>query len=154
MTSSSTRTCYSLGASFSVREVGLLHVPFYGLCCTTVLGLGGTFCSFLHLFKRPVPCSRCEFWLNFCLCRGNFTVPKLSDSNMGFGVLGVFLGLLLEVSTHGPNAVPRTSWKHQGEVIKWTLLQEEELINSIIKKQNEKSCHIYMCTVVARNGNW
>ncbi|KAK1884197.1 Semaphorin-4D [Dissostichus eleginoides] len=32
---------------------------------------------------------------------------------MGFGVLGVFLGLLLEVSTHGPNAVPRTSWRHQ-----------------------------------------
>ncbi|XP_071371801.1 semaphorin-4D isoform X2 [Centroberyx affinis] len=32
---------------------------------------------------------------------------------MGFGVLGVFLGLLLEVSTHGPHAVPRTSWKHQ-----------------------------------------
>ncbi|XP_026153229.1 semaphorin-4D isoform X2 [Mastacembelus armatus] len=45
--------------------------------------------------------------------RGNFTVPKLSESNMGFGVLGVFLGLLLEVSTHGPQAVPRTSWRHQ-----------------------------------------
>ncbi|XP_035847338.1 semaphorin-4D isoform X3 [Sander lucioperca] len=44
---------------------------------------------------------------------GNFTVPKLSESNMGFGVLGVFLGLLLEVSTHGPHAVPRTSWRHQ-----------------------------------------
>lgn len=34
---------------------------------------------------------------------------------MGFGVLGVFLGLFLEVSTHGPHAVPRTSWKHQGK---------------------------------------
>ncbi|XP_074546223.1 semaphorin-4D isoform X4 [Halichoeres trimaculatus] len=45
--------------------------------------------------------------------KGNFTVPKLPESNMGFGVLGVFLGLLLEVSTHGPHAVPRTSWKHQ-----------------------------------------
>lgn len=45
--------------------------------------------------------------------RGNFTVPKLSESNMGFGVLGVFLGLLLEVSTHGPHAVPRSSWKQQ-----------------------------------------
>lgn len=45
--------------------------------------------------------------------RGNFTVSKLSESNMGFGVLGVFLGLLLEVSTHGPHAVPRTSWNHQ-----------------------------------------
>ncbi|XP_039909250.1 semaphorin-4D isoform X2 [Simochromis diagramma] len=32
---------------------------------------------------------------------------------MGFGVLGVFLGLLLEVSTHGPHGVPRTSWRHQ-----------------------------------------
>ncbi|CAF97136.1 unnamed protein product [Tetraodon nigroviridis] len=32
---------------------------------------------------------------------------------MGFGVLGVFLGLLLEVSTHGPPAMPRTSWRHQ-----------------------------------------
>uniref|UniRef100_A0A3B5KZU4 Semaphorin 4D n=1 Tax=Xiphophorus couchianus TaxID=32473 RepID=A0A3B5KZU4_9TELE len=30
---------------------------------------------------------------------------------MGFGVLSVFLGLLLEVSTHGPHSVPRTSWK-------------------------------------------
>ncbi|MEQ2171572.1 hypothetical protein GOODEAATRI_012175, partial [Goodea atripinnis] len=48
-----------------------------------------------------------------CSCRGNFTVPKLSESNMGFGVLGVFLGLLLEVSTHGPHSVPRTSWKRQ-----------------------------------------
>ncbi|XP_023193868.1 semaphorin-4D isoform X3 [Xiphophorus maculatus] len=45
--------------------------------------------------------------------KGNFTVPKLSESNMGFGVLGVFLGLLLEVSTHGPHSVPRTSWKRQ-----------------------------------------
>ncbi|XP_065821619.1 semaphorin-4D isoform X3 [Labrus bergylta] len=45
--------------------------------------------------------------------KGNFTVPKLPESNMGFGVLGVFLGLLLEVSTHGPHAVPRTSWRHQ-----------------------------------------
>lgn len=47
--------------------------------------------------------------------RGNFTVPKLSESNMGYGMLSVFLGLLLEVSTHGPHAVPRTSWRHQGE---------------------------------------
>ncbi|XP_068190692.1 semaphorin-4D isoform X5 [Antennarius striatus] len=45
--------------------------------------------------------------------KGNFTVPRLSESNMGFGVLGVFLGLLLEVSTHGPHAVPRTSWRHE-----------------------------------------
>ncbi|XP_057674305.1 semaphorin-4D isoform X1 [Corythoichthys intestinalis] len=45
--------------------------------------------------------------------KGNVTIPKLSESNMGFGVLGVFLGLLLEVSTHGPHAIPRTSWKHR-----------------------------------------
>lgn len=32
---------------------------------------------------------------------------------MAFGVLGVFLGLLLEVSTHGPSSTPRTSWKHE-----------------------------------------
>ncbi|KAJ8402362.1 hypothetical protein AAFF_G00368510 [Aldrovandia affinis] len=32
---------------------------------------------------------------------------------MAFSVLGVFLGLLLEVSTHGPNSIPRMSWKHQ-----------------------------------------
>ncbi|XP_052314457.1 semaphorin-4D isoform X1 [Oncorhynchus keta] len=46
--------------------------------------------------------------------KGNFTVPKLlPESNMVFGVLGVFLGLLLEVSTHGPHSIPRTSWKHE-----------------------------------------
>ncbi|XP_063066710.1 semaphorin-4D isoform X2 [Engraulis encrasicolus] len=32
---------------------------------------------------------------------------------MAFGVLGVFLGLLLEVSSHGPSSGPRTSWKHE-----------------------------------------
>lgn len=31
---------------------------------------------------------------------------------MALSVLGVFLGLLLEVSTHGPSSVPRSSWKH------------------------------------------
>lgn len=30
---------------------------------------------------------------------------------MALSVLGVFLGLLLEVSTHGPSSVPRSSWK-------------------------------------------
>ncbi|XP_048875671.1 semaphorin-4D isoform X1 [Brienomyrus brachyistius] len=44
--------------------------------------------------------------------KGNLTVPKIQESNMAFGVLGVFLGLLLEVSTHGPSSVPRMSWKH------------------------------------------
>ncbi|MGH0171756.1 UNVERIFIED_CONTAM: hypothetical protein FKN15_061991 [Acipenser sinensis] len=32
---------------------------------------------------------------------------------MALSVLSIFLGLLLEVSTHGPTGVPRTSWKHQ-----------------------------------------
>ncbi|XP_066501787.1 semaphorin-4D isoform X2 [Hoplias malabaricus] len=32
---------------------------------------------------------------------------------MALSVLGVFLGLLLEVSTHGPSSVPRSSWKHE-----------------------------------------
>ncbi|XP_062409769.1 semaphorin-4D isoform X2 [Sardina pilchardus] len=32
---------------------------------------------------------------------------------MAFSVLGVFLGLLLEVSSHGPSSGPRTSWKHE-----------------------------------------
>ncbi|KAL0965882.1 hypothetical protein UPYG_G00287100 [Umbra pygmaea] len=46
--------------------------------------------------------------------RGNFTVPKLlPESNMVFGVLGVFLGLLLEVSTQGAHSMPRTSWLHE-----------------------------------------
>lgn len=45
--------------------------------------------------------------------KGNFTVPKIPESNMGFGVLGVFLGLLLEVSSHGPSSAPRTTWKHE-----------------------------------------
>lgn len=33
---------------------------------------------------------------------------------MALSVLGVFLGLLLEVSAHGPSSVPRTSWRHEG----------------------------------------
>ncbi|XP_060791373.1 semaphorin-4D isoform X2 [Neoarius graeffei] len=32
---------------------------------------------------------------------------------MALSVLGVFLGLLLEVSAHGPSSVPRTSWRHE-----------------------------------------
>ncbi|KAM9451237.1 semaphorin-4D isoform 2-T8 [Clarias gariepinus] len=32
---------------------------------------------------------------------------------MALSVLGVFLGLLLEVSTHGPSSVPRTLWRHE-----------------------------------------
>uniref|UniRef100_A0A9J7Z789 Semaphorin 4D n=2 Tax=Cyprinus carpio carpio TaxID=630221 RepID=A0A9J7Z789_CYPCA len=44
--------------------------------------------------------------------KGNITLPKLPESNMALSVLGVFLGLLLEVSTHGPSSVPRSSWRH------------------------------------------
>uniref|UniRef100_A0A672S012 Semaphorin-4D-like n=1 Tax=Sinocyclocheilus grahami TaxID=75366 RepID=A0A672S012_SINGR len=44
--------------------------------------------------------------------RGNITLPKIPESNMALSVLGVFLGLLLEVSTHGPSSVPRSSWRH------------------------------------------
>ncbi|XP_052393681.1 semaphorin-4D isoform X1 [Carassius gibelio] len=44
--------------------------------------------------------------------KGNLTLPKIPESNMALSVLGVFLGLLLEVSTHGPSSVPRSSWKH------------------------------------------
>nr|XP_015195177.1 PREDICTED: semaphorin-4D isoform X2 [Lepisosteus oculatus]XP_015195178.1 PREDICTED: semaphorin-4D isoform X2 [Lepisosteus oculatus]XP_015195183.1 PREDICTED: semaphorin-4D isoform X2 [Lepisosteus oculatus] len=31
---------------------------------------------------------------------------------MALSILGMFLGLLLEVSTEGPTGIPRTSWKH------------------------------------------
>lgn len=74
------------------------------------------------------------FFFNPCphFYRGNFTVPKLSESNMGFGVLGVFLGLLLEVSTHGPHAVPRTSWRHQGRTgLCMVLEQSRHWINKV-----------------------
>ncbi|CAB1318192.1 unnamed protein product, partial [Coregonus sp. 'balchen'] len=46
---------------------------------------------------------------------------------MAFGVLGVFLGLLLEVSTHGPHSVPRTSWKH--EELKFVEFSEPGIFN-------------------------
>ncbi|XP_076139868.1 semaphorin-4D isoform X1 [Alosa pseudoharengus] len=45
--------------------------------------------------------------------KGNLTLPKIPETNMAFSVLGVFLGLLLEVSSHGPSSGPRTSWKHE-----------------------------------------
>ncbi|XP_046723387.1 semaphorin-4D isoform X3 [Silurus meridionalis] len=45
--------------------------------------------------------------------KGNLTLPKIPESNMALGVLGVFLGLLLEVSAHGPSNVPRTSWRNE-----------------------------------------
>lgn len=75
---------------------------FISYCATSDL----LFVSFLSSFRR----------------RGNFTVPKLPESNMGFGVLGVFLGLLLEVSTHGPHTMPRSSWRHQGKAGLWRVI--------------------------------
>lgn len=57
------------------------------------------------------------FCLFFVFCffyRGNLTLPKIPESNMALSVLGVFLGLLLEVSAHGPSSVPRTSWRNEG----------------------------------------
>lgn len=77
-------------------------------------------------FTHLSPVHHALVYLTFLSSRGNFTVPKLSESNMGFGVLGVFLGLLLEVSTHGPPAVPRTSWRHQGK--EWNLKKDISLI--------------------------
>ncbi|XP_042603606.1 semaphorin-4D-like isoform X3 [Cyprinus carpio] len=44
--------------------------------------------------------------------KGNITLPRIPESNMALSVLGMFLGLLLEVSTHGPSSVPRSSWRH------------------------------------------
>uniref|UniRef100_A0A8C2XM59 Semaphorin 4D n=1 Tax=Cyclopterus lumpus TaxID=8103 RepID=A0A8C2XM59_CYCLU len=59
-------------------------------------------------------------------------------SNMGFGVLGVFLGLLLEVSTHGPHAVPRTSWRHLME------FSEPEIFNYSTLLLSEKRDALYV----------
>ncbi|XP_031715870.1 semaphorin-4D isoform X4 [Anarrhichthys ocellatus] len=74
--------------------------------------------------------------------KGNFTVPKLSESNMGFGVLGVFLGLLLEVSTHGPHAVPRTSWRHQD--LDLMEFSEPEIFNYSTLLLSEKRDALYV----------
>nr|XP_055035820.1 semaphorin-4D isoform X2 [Misgurnus anguillicaudatus] len=45
--------------------------------------------------------------------KGNLTLSKVPESNMALSVLGVFLGLLLEVSTRGPSSIPRSSWKQE-----------------------------------------
>ncbi|XP_056288749.1 semaphorin-4D isoform X3 [Pseudoliparis swirei] len=74
--------------------------------------------------------------------KGNFTVPKLPESNMGFGVLGVFLGLLLEVSTHGPHAVPRTSWRHQD--LDLMEFSEPEIFNYSTLLLSEKRDALYV----------
>uniref|UniRef100_A0A8C2XKN0 Semaphorin 4D n=1 Tax=Cyclopterus lumpus TaxID=8103 RepID=A0A8C2XKN0_CYCLU len=61
-------------------------------------------------------------------------------SNMGFGVLGVFLGLLLEVSTHGPHAVPRTSWRRQ-DLMEFS---EPEIFNYSTLLLSEKRDALYV----------
>uniref|UniRef100_A0A8C2XN07 Semaphorin 4D n=1 Tax=Cyclopterus lumpus TaxID=8103 RepID=A0A8C2XN07_CYCLU len=59
---------------------------------------------------------------------------------MGFGVLGVFLGLLLEVSTHGPHAVPRTSWRRQ-DLMEFS---EPEIFNYSTLLLSEKRDALYV----------
>ncbi|KAM6901044.1 semaphorin-4D isoform 2-T4 [Lycodopsis pacificus] len=61
---------------------------------------------------------------------------------MGFGVLGVFLGLLLEVSTHGPHAVPRTSWRHQD--LDLMEFSEPEIFNYSTLLLSEKRDALYV----------
>ncbi|XP_018610151.2 semaphorin-4D isoform X2 [Scleropages formosus] len=74
--------------------------------------------------------------------KGNFTVPKIQEPNMAFGVLGVFLGLLLEVSTHGPTSVPRTSWKHQD--VNLTEFSEPGIFNYSTLLLNEDKDVLYV----------
>lgn len=105
-------TAFSVtGSGFDDRRLSMLHdkISVWGTHYFYIVRVcvhGGS------LYLLPLSLCVCV------CCRGNFTVPKLSESNMGFGMLGVFLGLLLEVSTHGPHAVARTSWKRQGEARK------------------------------------
>ncbi|XP_077944245.1 semaphorin-4D isoform X3 [Gasterosteus aculeatus] len=61
---------------------------------------------------------------------------------MAFGVLGVFLGLLLEVSTHGPHAVPRTSWRHQD--LDLMEFSEPEIFNYSTLLLSEKRDALYV----------
>ncbi|KPP80148.1 hypothetical protein Z043_100217 [Scleropages formosus] len=61
---------------------------------------------------------------------------------MAFGVLGVFLGLLLEVSTHGPTSVPRTSWKHQD--VNLTEFSEPGIFNYSTLLLNEDKDVLYV----------
>lgn len=107
---SDTKEDESVLPALSMREVDLMPVPYCRLCCmikSASEDLAQFYIRVNILFLKCI--------VLLLSCRGNFTVPKLSESNMGFGVLGVFLGLLLEVSTHGPHAVPRTSWRNQGK---------------------------------------
>ncbi|XP_076849111.1 semaphorin-4D isoform X3 [Brachyhypopomus gauderio] len=51
--------------------------------------------------------------LDIMTLKGNLTLPKIPEPNMALSVFGVFLGLLLEISAHGPSSVARTSWRHE-----------------------------------------
>ncbi|XP_047229003.1 semaphorin-4D isoform X4 [Girardinichthys multiradiatus] len=98
-------------------EYGWMQCP-YGLLFAVQIWVAALALSLLLTLSNRVKKSEEVLMNQFSIAdamtdKGNFTVPKLSESNMGFGVLGVFLGLLLEVSTHGPHSVPRTSWKRQ-----------------------------------------
>lgn len=99
------------------QEVDWKPVPLFRVCVLQYIR--SAWQEFTHLLAVHHALACCSL-----SSRGNITVPKLSESNMGFGVLGVFLGLLLEVSTHGPPAVPRTSWRHQGKELqnKWLII--------------------------------
>ncbi len=74
--------------------------------------------------------------------RGNITLPKIPESNMALSVLGVFLGLLLEVSTHGPSSVPRSSWRHDGE---WRVKV------SLVKNETSAGATCLLILVVIKN---
>ncbi|MBN3286593.1 SEM4D protein, partial [Polyodon spathula] len=61
---------------------------------------------------------------------------------MALSVLSIFLGLLLEVSTHGPTGIPRTSWKHQEvNLIQFT---ETGIFNYSILLLNEDTNVLYV----------
>lgn len=140
---SCTKEDESVFPALSVREVDLTPALFF-FCCLLCMIRSAR--AVARPLTKPFLCCinlRCHFCFVFFsffssphFCRGNFTVPKLSESNMGFGVLGVFLGLLLEVSTHGPHAVPRTSWRHQGKTGLWMALQQSLAWIKKVKRLN------------------
>ncbi|KAL6469649.1 hypothetical protein MHYP_G00207680 [Metynnis hypsauchen] len=86
---------------------------------------------------------------------GNLTLPKIPESNMALSVLGVFLGLLLEVSAHGPSSVPRSSWRHEDV----SLVEEaifELNVNDVSIKKNQvfwkvPEKHVTMCTLKGKS---
>lgn len=105
--------------ALSMREVDLTPAPLFSAACLHdkigSCGKSSTLKTFFSATLSHCVASALFFFPYRHFYRGNFTVPKLSESNMGFSVLGVFLGLLLEVSTHGPHAMPRTTWRQQGK---------------------------------------